>query len=1151
MADGYILIDTEISTAGLKKGVSVLEREINKTTASLEKQRAKLQGYFDELDGIKASTDEMLKLANTTEEVTRILEIEQGEIDVLNGKYKEQLDTLNKTEELLEGQKAELEMTKEAVIERVEAEKQSASAAKDNAQAAEEVGDAYDKIPAKIDDANSRLNTMNNTLKSALKNIIKYGLGVGGALALFNKLKSAAKEGLEMVAESDERAKAAMDAMNGAFDNIKRALGQAIVPLVEALAPIVEAFVPLMQALAPIIEALVPILNALVPLVRTIAELVQALLPLLEALTPILQIIAAVLNAITWVLQKIVGAVQSLFGLSSNDRSYKAVENLANHYSDVEESAVGASAAIKEMQRNLSGLDEINTFEKQNAALGGGGGGSVPSVTTPDLNIDAENVNIDGGEYTFSDTLAGKAASISDAILKALPDWLFDYDYWNDQIAELFGDGKGVSWVLEQAFSNPGATFENVVDYMSGLYNDLPDWLKTLLTIFNPGFVGITEIGNNIVDADGKKQILAPDGWREYGPGVDSVFSKAGSDLTDVEKKYLEDVDEVAEWLPEWLMKAIWPDYKNPTDRAWQDNKTYQYERDPITGATTDIKKEEYKTPAEKAWENNKTYQYERDPITGATLDEKKRAYEAADQIEESYYNKKKGRYLDLQKEDQKTTNELKKSLNNAQKATKTSVDKANKATGSFYNKTKERFLDLGNEGSKTASGTSKSAEEAANKISRTTDTFYNKTKKKYLQIEEETGKASQNTLNAAEKPFSNDALGQFADEVYGGVKDKFTDENNPANFFGDKSQDALDSVEGPYKGNTLGSYFNGVYQGVKNTVNGENSPDKVFGGKSEKALESVKNPYKNRVLENYFSDVYDEVKGVASGNNSPDTVFGGKATQGVNAVKGAVTEGKIANTVSGAYTEVKNTLSGSNSPDTVFGGKAQAGVDAAKKAIRGGDIKSAVSGIYSDIKNVFTGSNDPGTVIGGKFSGVGDKIAESFTGAKSKIATAFSGAWEAVTGAFPGNGNKVGDWFASNVGSPIAKTMRDYLNKIIDMINLNLKSLNRTRTGVSNTIGAAVAQIQLLNYIPAFASGAVIPPNAPFVGIMGDQKHGTNIETPEDLLRKIVREEAGSRGGGVYEFSATINRKTLFDEVVEEAKIRKKISGKNPLVNL
>lgn len=45
---------------------------------------------------------------------------------------------------------------------------------------------------------------------------------------------------------------------------------------------------------------------------------------------------------------------------------------------------------------------------------------------------------------------------------------------------------------------------------------------------------------------------------------------------------------------------------------------------------------------------------------------------------------------------------------------------------------------------------------------------------------------------------------------------------------------------------------------------------------------------------------------------------------------------------------------------------------------------------------------------------------------------------------------------------------------------------------------------------IPALAQGAVIPPNREFLAVLGDQRSGNNLEAPEELIRKIVREESG-----------------------------------------
>lgn len=49
---------------------------------------------------------------------------------------------------------------------------------------------------------------------------------------------------------------------------------------------------------------------------------------------------------------------------------------------------------------------------------------------------------------------------------------------------------------------------------------------------------------------------------------------------------------------------------------------------------------------------------------------------------------------------------------------------------------------------------------------------------------------------------------------------------------------------------------------------------------------------------------------------------------------------------------------------------------------------------------------------------------------------------------------------------------------------------------------------------VPKLATGAVIPPNQEFMAILGDQRHGNNIEAPEGLIRQIVREESGGING-------------------------------------
>ena len=56
------------------------------------------------------------------------------------------------------------------------------------------------------------------------------------------------------------------------------------------------------------------------------------------------------------------------------------------------------------------------------------------------------------------------------------------------------------------------------------------------------------------------------------------------------------------------------------------------------------------------------------------------------------------------------------------------------------------------------------------------------------------------------------------------------------------------------------------------------------------------------------------------------------------------------------------------------------------------------------------------------------------------------------------------------------------------------------------------VAQVAL----PRLADGAVLRPNQPFAAIVGDQKHGTNVETPLGVIQDALRAVMAEQDGGV-----------------------------------
>jgi hypothetical protein len=92
----------------------------------------------------------------------------------------------------------------------------------------------------------------------------------------------------------------------------------------------------------------------------------------------------------------------------------------------------------------------------------------------------------------------------------------------------------------------------------------------------------------------------------------------------------------------------------------------------------------------------------------------------------------------------------------------------------------------------------------------------------------------------------------------------------------------------------------------------------------------------------------------------------------------------------------------------------------------------------------------------------------------------------------------------ALNAGIALVRKFTDWIN---DKFNLKWDSFDVLGKTI---IQAGTYRLLTLPTMPFLAQGAVIPPNREFMAVLGDQKSGNNLETPESLLRQIVREESG-----------------------------------------
>lgn len=111
-----------------------------------------------------------------------------------------------------------------------------------------------------------------------------------------------------------------------------------------------------------------------------------------------------------------------------------------------------------------------------------------------------------------------------------------------------------------------------------------------------------------------------------------------------------------------------------------------------------------------------------------------------------------------------------------------------------------------------------------------------------------------------------------------------------------------------------------------------------------------------------------------------------------------------------------------------------------------------------------------------------------------------FSGIIDFFTGVFTGNFELAWKGIKNivfGIINAIVIAFESFVNTIIDGLNWLISKAN----SVADTVGIGsfipeISQVELPR-IPYLAQGAVIPPNREFLAVLGDQKSGTNIETP------------------------------------------------------
>lgn len=223
------------------------------------------------------------------------------------------------------------------------------------------------------------------------------------------------------------------------------------------------------------------------------------------------------------------------------------------------------------------------------------------------------------------------------------------------------------------------------------------------------------------------------------------------------------------------------------------------------------------------------------------------------------------------------------------------------------------------------------------------------------------------------------------------------------------------------------------------------------------------------------------------------------------------------------------------------------------------GHIKPMLSIVVTTIQGVWNGKIKP--ILSFLKTGVKEtvefitnviKILIKYIGSTiNTIMQMLNGIIKFITGVF------TGDWKKAWEG--VKDVFKGIINNLITIfetgLNLIISALNAIQIPVpwewakkvvgTDNIGFNIEQISL----PRLAQGAVIPPNREFMAVLGDQKSGTNIETPLSTMVEAFNQALRSSDvGGVKQINFLLpDRRTLAQYTIAGGRIIQTSTGKNP----
>ncbi len=299
------------------------------------------------------------------------------------------------------------------------------------------------------------------SIKSGIKNLLKYGIGIRSLFVLFRKLKQYTIEAVKAYAENDPETKKSINELKASLQGLKASWG---------------------AAFAPILTAVIPVLQTL----------------------------------IGWI-TKAVDAIAAFFAALSGKGTFKRAITDTGKLSDNLSSGAGAA---KEMKKQLMGIDTL-TIAQDPSSGGGGGGGSGSGLEYEDVQISdkiknnlgliknlLEGITALALGLAFGKTAAGIALIVFGTIdlINAFKDFIDTGDLTKDTCEEMATGfvkiGLGLSLLTGSWIPLAIGAFLALGAFLSGWWDDITAFFDKISGAVNNWFENaqktLSEKGNSL-----------------------------------------------------------------------------------------------------------------------------------------------------------------------------------------------------------------------------------------------------------------------------------------------------------------------------------------------------------------------------------------------------------------------------------------------------------------------------------------------------------------------------------------------------------------------------------------------------------------------------------------------------------------------------